>query len=80
VVVRWDEDFSDDLLISLCPSFECLDAYVSGTVVGWYIECLDIVVVNLDSGLVDAYRSVLITTGVKDIPSRRGTLDLSIVT
>jgi hypothetical protein len=45
------------------------------------IECLDIVVINLDDGLVDAYyvRRYLMTMG-KNAPSRRGTLDLSIVT
>lgn len=59
VLVRWNQDISDDLKMS-APALKVRSekrdqAYVSGTVVGRDIEYLDVVVVNLDRGLVDAY-------------------------
>jgi len=38
-------------------------AYVGSTVMGWNVEGLDVMIVDLDGSLVDTWQSVLFLTG-----------------
>jgi hypothetical protein len=57
VLVRRDQDVSDDLFISSPSIDEKRGTYVSSTVMGWDVVCFYVVVVYLDCGFVDTYLS-----------------------
>ena len=55
MLVGRDQNISNDLFISSGLTEKKQRTYVSSTVMGWNVVCLDVVVVYLDSSLVDTY-------------------------